>query len=48
LITSDEIEDFYGYDKNIHKLIIQNKHVDEKAKQTRDNLVSLSGTLLLP
>lgn len=46
LITSDEIEDFYGYDKNIHKLIIQHKHVDEKAKHTRDNLVSLSGTLL--
>ncbi|WP_048509567.1 phospholipase D-like domain-containing protein [Chryseobacterium sp. FH2] len=46
LVTSDEIEDFYGYDKNIHKLIIQNKHIDEKAKETRDNLVSLSGTLL--
>ncbi|MCS3529832.1 phospholipase D family protein [Chryseobacterium sp. JUb7] len=46
LITSDEIEDFYGYDKNIHKLIIQHKHVDEKAKETRDSLVSLSGTLL--
>lgn len=46
LITTDEIEDFYGYDKNIHKLIIQHKHTDEKAKQTRDNLISLSGTLL--
>ncbi|WP_294287379.1 phospholipase D family protein [uncultured Chryseobacterium sp.] len=46
LITSDEIEDFYGYDKNIHKLIIQHKHVDEKAKEIRDNLLSLSGTLL--
>lgn len=46
LITSDEIEDFYGYEKNIHKLIIQNKHVDQKAKETRDNLESLSGTLL--
>jgi len=46
LITSDEIEDFYGYEKNIHKLITQNKHIDEEAKQTRDNLVSLSGTLL--
>lgn len=46
LITSDEIEDFYGYDKNIHKLIIQHRHVDEKAKQTRNNLLSLSGTLL--
>lgn len=46
LITSDEIEDFYGYEKNIHKLIIQHRHVDEKAKQTKDNLQSLSGTLL--
>ena len=46
LITSDEIEDFYGYEKNIHKLIIQNKHVNQKAKETRDNLESLSGTLL--
>ncbi|UZT97318.1 phospholipase D family protein [Chryseobacterium fluminis] len=46
LITSDEIEDFYGYDKNIHKLIIQHKHVDEKAKEKRDSLVTLSGTLL--
>lgn len=46
LITSDEIEDFYGYDKNIHKLIIQHQHVDEKAKQKRNDLISLSGTLL--
>lgn len=46
LITSDEIEDFYGYEKNIHKLIIQNKHIDEEAKEKRDNLESLSGTLL--
>ncbi|WP_326982517.1 phospholipase D family protein [Chryseobacterium sp. MYb264] len=46
LITSDEIEDFYGYDKNIHKLIIQHRNTDEKAKETRDNLKSLSGTLL--
>lgn len=46
LITSDEIEDFYGYDKNINKLIVQKRHVDEKAKQSRDHLISLSGTLL--
>jgi len=46
LITSDEIEDFYGYDKNINKLIVQKKHTDEKAKQSRDGLISLSGTLL--
>lgn len=46
LITSDEIEDFYGYDKNITKLIVQKRHTDEKAKQSRDSLISLSGTLL--
>lgn len=46
LITSDEIEDFYGYDKNIHKLIIQQRHIDEKAKQKRNDLISLSGMLL--
>lgn len=46
LITSDEIEDFYGYDKNINKLIVQKRHTDEKAKQSRDSLISLSGTLL--
>lgn len=46
LITSDEIEDFYGYDKNINKLIVQKRHTDEKAKQYRDSLISLSGILL--
>jgi len=46
LITSDEIEDFYGYDKNINKLIVQKRNTDEKAKQSRDSLISLSGTLL--
>lgn len=46
LITSDEIEDFYGYDKNINKLIVQKRHTDEKAKQSRDSLISLSGILL--
>ncbi|WP_051349467.1 phospholipase D family protein [Chryseobacterium gregarium] len=46
LITTDEIEDFYGHEKNINKLIIQERHVDESAKESRDNLMSLSGTLL--
>lgn len=46
LITSDEIEDFYGNDKNINKLIVQKRHIDEKAKHSRDSLISLSGTLL--
>lgn len=46
LITSDEIEDFYGTDKNINKLIVQKRHTDEKAKQSRDSLISMSGILL--
>lgn len=46
LITMDKIEDFnYGYEKNIYKLIIQNKKVDEIAKKARENLKSWSRTL---
>ncbi len=37
LITSDNIEDFYGsYEKNIHKLIIQNRTTDKEAVETRE------------
>jgi len=37
LITTDNIEDFYGtYEKNIHKLIIQNRETDNKAVEKRD------------
>lgn len=37
LITTDNIEDFYGnYDKNIHKLIIQNRETDEIAVEKRE------------
>ncbi|SHH20265.1 PLD-like domain-containing protein [Flavobacterium micromati] len=37
LITSDNIEDFYGdYDKNLHKLIIQNKETDYLAEKKRE------------
>ncbi|WP_155844970.1 phospholipase D-like domain-containing protein [Chryseobacterium daeguense] len=46
LITTDEIEDFYRYEKNIHKLIIQEKRTDQKAKETRDSLISSAKTLL--
>lgn len=36
LITTDDIEDYYGdREKNIHKLIIQQVHTDEKALLTR-------------
>ncbi|MDQ1097267.1 MULTISPECIES: phospholipase D family protein [Chryseobacterium] len=46
LITTDEIEDFYGNEKNINKLIIQEQQVDEDAKQSYDSLKNLSGILL--
>lgn len=37
LITTDNIEDFYGsYEKNIHKLIIQNKETDKEAVEKRE------------
>ncbi|MEO0556369.1 MAG: phospholipase D family protein [Bacteroidota bacterium] len=37
LITTDNIEDFYGnYEKNIHKLIIQNRETDYQAVEKRD------------
>lgn len=46
LITTDEIEDFYGENKNINQLIIQKRHVDEKAMQSRESMASLAGILL--
>ncbi|CAA7386128.1 Cardiolipin synthase [Chryseobacterium fistulae] len=46
LITTDEIEDFYGTEKNINKLIVQHRYVDEEAKAARDSLINFSGTLL--
>ncbi|MEO1055003.1 MAG: phospholipase D family protein [Bacteroidota bacterium] len=37
LITTDDIEDFYGsYERNIHKLIIQNKETDNMAVEKRE------------
>ncbi len=37
LITTDNIEDFYGdYNKNIHKLIIQNRNTDKEAVEKRE------------
>src|SRR5690554_5195576 len=36
LITTDNIEDFYGsYERNIHKLIVQNRETDNDAVRTR-------------
>ena len=36
LITTDNIEDFYGnYERNIHKLIIQNRETDSQAVDQR-------------
>tara|TARA_R110002050_G_C8818893_1_gene504254 strand:- start:36 stop:803 length:768 start_codon:yes stop_codon:yes gene_type:complete len=46
LITTDNIEDFYGsYDKNIHKLITQNRETDEKAVEKRDKWKDISKIL---
>ena len=37
LITTDNIEDYYGkYEKNIHKLIIQNREIDKGASEKRE------------
>lgn len=37
LITTDNIEDFYGsYERNIHKLIIQNREIDNDAVRKRE------------
>lgn len=37
LITTDNIEDFYGsYERNIHKLIIQNQKIDKEAVEKRE------------
>ncbi len=47
LITTDNIEDFYGeYEKNIHKMIIQQKVVDEHAQAVRNSWISLEKMLL--
>ena len=37
-VTTDNIEDFYGkYERNIHKLIIQNRETDKEAVEKREN-----------
>ena len=37
LVTTDNIEDFYGkYERNIHKLIIQNRETDKEAEEKRE------------
>jgi len=46
LITSDNIEDFYGsYDKNIHELINQNIETDEIAVEEREKWKDISKIL---
>jgi phosphatidylserine/phosphatidylglycerophosphate/cardiolipin synthase-like enzyme len=43
LITTDNIEDFYGsYEKNIDKLIIQNVETDEEAVEKRERWKDIS------
>lgn len=47
LITTDNIEDFYGNnDKNIHKLIIQNTEIDEVAVEKREKWDDISKIIL--
>ena len=51
LITTDNIEDFYGsYEKNIHKLINQNRDIDnlafEKREKWKDTIKILSYAVL--
>lgn len=46
LITTDNIEDFYGqYEKNIHKLIIQNQETDKEAVEKREKWKDISKIL---
>lgn len=46
LITTDNIEDFYGnYERNIHKLIIQNRKTDEEAVKIREKWKYISKIL---
>ena len=47
LITTDNIEDFYGdYEKNIHKLIIQNREIDKEAEHLRNKWINITEILL--
>ncbi|AXP81402.1 cardiolipin synthetase [Mariniflexile rhizosphaerae] len=46
LITTDNIEDFYGnYERNIHQLIIQNRETDKKAFEKREKWKDVSKIL---
>jgi phosphatidylserine/phosphatidylglycerophosphate/cardiolipin synthase-like enzyme len=46
LITTDDIEDFYGnYEKNIHKLIIQNRETDIESENLRNKWTDISKIL---
>lgn len=48
LITTNEIEDFYGsYEKNIYKLIVQNRHLDSQAEVQRNRWKRISKVLLI-
>lgn len=46
LITTDNIEDFYGkYERNIHQLIIQNRETDKEAVEKREKWKDVSKIL---
>lgn len=47
LITTDNIEDYYGdYEKNIHKLILQDRWDNKKGLKRRDELAKIMKILL--
>ncbi|WP_343521864.1 phospholipase D-like domain-containing protein [Pedobacter sp.] len=46
LITTNNIEDFYGYrEKNIYKLIIQNRNTDIQKQKIRDKWINFTNRL---
>ncbi|WP_208643617.1 phospholipase D-like domain-containing protein [Pedobacter miscanthi] len=46
LITTNNIEDFYGYrEKNIYKLIIQNRNTDLQKQKIRDKWINFTNRL---
>ncbi len=46
LITTDKLEDFFGsHEKNIHKLIIQNREIDKEAEVKREKWKDISKIL---
>jgi phosphatidylserine/phosphatidylglycerophosphate/cardiolipin synthase-like enzyme len=48
LITTDDIEDYYGnYQKNIYKLIVQNRETDQAAVKQREKWKTITKNLIV-